>query len=262
MASNQLGIKEVLNVNVSKYSATGNGDFVAYFDYASETSLETTAERLDLRGGQGNYKLLSFDHTKENMLKINLPLFDMEFVSFLTGKDLTTGATNVPVREVLTADGSNQITLSQTPASGTLKLYLKSNLRDVGTEQTAGTPATTENEYSIATATITLNSTTAPEGTELVAYYDYSAAATTKTITFTSNLFADYLRITGDGIVTDQYTGDTEVVKFDFKKVKPQNNFTVTMSSTNFTILEITFDLFSVDVGSDKVYCTMHEMVT
>jgi hypothetical protein len=262
MASNQLGIKEVLNVNVSEYSATGNGDFVAYFDYATETSLETTAERLDLRGGQGNYKLLSFDHTKENMLKISLPLTDMEFLAFLTGKAMSTGATNVPIREVLTVDGSNEATLSQTPVSGTLKLYLKTNSRDVGTEQTAGTPATTENEYSIATATVTFNATTCPSGTEVVAYYDYSAPATTKTITFTADEFAGYLRLTGDGIVTDQYTGETEVVKFDFKKCKPQNTFTLTMSSTDFTTLEITFDLFSVDVGSDKVYCTMHEMVT
>lgn len=65
MASNQLGIKEPCNINVTKYSATGNGDFIAYFDYAENTSLETSAERLDLRGGQGNYKLLSFDHTKD-----------------------------------------------------------------------------------------------------------------------------------------------------------------------------------------------------
>jgi hypothetical protein len=261
MASNQLGIKEVLNVNVSKFSDTGNGDFVAYFDYASNTSLETSAERLDLRGGQGNYKLLSFDHTKEQSLMLSLPLLDMEFVSFLTGKDLSVGATNVPIREVLTANASNEIELSQTPVTGTLKIYPKVNLRDVGPEQEAGTPATTENEYSIVGTTITLNATTAPQGTEFVVYYDYSAPSTTKTITFTADSFADYLRITGEGIVTDEQTGNTEVVKFDFKKCKPQNNFTVTMSSTEFTTLEITFDLFNVDVSGEKVYCTMHEMV-
>lgn len=224
------------------------------------------ARVLWLRGGQGNYRLLSFDHTKSMMLNAQLPLVDLNFVSLLTGKDLSIGAINVPQRDVLAANASNEITLTQTPVSGTLKIYLKSNDRDYGTEQTAGTPATTENEYSIVGTTVTLNATTAPEGTEFIAMYDYSAPSTTKTITFTADKFAKYLRITGDGIVTDQVTGSEEAVKFDFKKVKPQNNFTISMASTEFTVLDISFDLFAVDQsdgsgGTEKVYLEMYEMV-
>lgn len=259
MASNQLGIKEVLNLNVSKYSATGNGDFVAYVDHASQTNLETNMERLDVRGGQGNYRILSFDHTKSMQLSTVLELTDLKFLSFLTGKDLSIGATNVPQREVLSST-SNVLTLTQTPVSGTLKIYAKQNLRDDGTEQTAVESSPSDNEYTISGTSVTLGGTVA-DNTEYMVYYDYSAPATTKTITFTADQFAGYLRITADGIVTDQYTGVEEIVKFDFKKVKPVGNFQVTMSSTDYTKLEITFDLFSVDVGSDKVYCTMHEMV-
>lgn len=261
MASNQLGIKEVLNLNMSEYSATGSGDFVAYFDYATNTSLETTAERLDLRGGQGNYKLLSFDHSKSVMLNVTLPLVDMNFLSTLTGKDLSIGATSVPVREILTANSSNEIELSETPETGTLKIYARSNDRDVGTEQTAGA-TTNPNEYTISGTTVSLNATSGAEGNEFVAYYTTQAAATTKTVTFTADDFPAYFTLTGDGIVTDQYTGSTEIVKFNFLKCKPQNTFNITMSSTEFTTLEITFDLFTVTSGSDKVYCYMHEMIT
>jgi len=82
-ASKQIGIKEVLNLNVKDFSTK---DTKFYADYASNTSIEATAERLDLRGGQGNYKLLSFDHTKDMMMRCELPLVDLEFLAYLTGK--------------------------------------------------------------------------------------------------------------------------------------------------------------------------------
>lgn len=44
MASNQLGIKEVLNLNIFDFST---GDAVFYADYCQNTSVETSAERLD-----------------------------------------------------------------------------------------------------------------------------------------------------------------------------------------------------------------------
>lgn len=263
MASKQLGIKEVLNFNVFNYST---GASLFYVDYAGNTSIEMSAERLDLRGGQGNYKLLSFDHTKNATMKCELPLVDLEFIALLTGKPVAVEAKNLNKREVLLSSASNTITLSATPVNGTLKVYLLSGDRDNGTEQTVGNPATTQNAYSIAGAVITLNATTAPQNTKLVVTYDYSAPATTRTMTFTADKFPGYFRITGDGIVTDQVTGETYVVKFDIKKAKPKNNFSITMMSTEATKLNIEFDLYSADVtnqdGSvDKVYFTMHELV-
>ena len=262
MGSNQIAIKEVLNVSIFNY-ATGAPIF--YADYASNTSVETSSERLDLTGGQGNYKLVSFDHTKNAMMKCELPLVDLEFIALLTGKPINIGAVNVPQRDVLTANGSNEITLTQTPVAGTLKVYAKSNARDNGTEQTVGTPGSNVNEYSIVGTTITLNATSGAEGTEFFCTYEYSAPSTTKTMTFTADKFAQYVRIVGEGIVTDQVTGEEFITKFDFKKGKPQGSFTLSMSSQNATVLDITFDLYSVDIsdgsgGIDKVYFTMHEL--
>jgi hypothetical protein len=213
-----------------------------------------------------NYKLVSFDHTKSMTMKTSLPLVDLEFVALLTGKDMSTGAVNVPKREVLTVDGSNQVSLTATPVSGTLNIYLLSNDRDNGTEQTSGTPATTQNEYSISGTTVTLNATTAPEDTKVVCSYDYSAPATTRTMTFTADKFPGYFRINGSGLVTDQVTGETFYTIFDIKKAKPKNNFTITMMSTDATKLDIEFDMYAVDTTNDdgtidKVYCLFHELV-
>lgn len=260
MASNQLGIKEPCNIVASKYSSTGNGDFIAYFDYAENASLETTADKLEISGGIGNFRLLSWDHSKKQTVKISLPIVDLKFLSFIAGKDLSVGATNVPKFEKLTASESNTLILSETPVTGTLKIYAKENDRDDGEEQTAGA-TTNPNEYTITGTTVSLNATSGAEGNQFMVYYDYSAAATTKTITFTADKFAGYMRLTGDGEVTDLVTGLTQYVKFDFKKCKPMGNYNITMSGTAATMLEMEFDLFYVEEGSDKVYCTMHEMV-
>lgn len=187
-------------------------------------------------------------------------MVDLEFLSFIAGKDLSTGAVNVPQYEVLSST-SNVLTLTQTPVANTLKIYALLNSRDKGTEQTAVESAPSANQYTISGTTVTLGGTVA-DGTEYKVYYDYQAGATTKTITFTANNFAGYVRLTGDGIVTDQYTGDTEIVKFDFKKCKPIGTYNLTMSGgSEATMLEMEFDLYSVNVGSDKVYATMHELV-
>ena len=85
-------------------------------------------------------------------------------------------------------------------------------------------------------------------------------------MTFTADKFPGYFRITGDGIVTDQVDGADYYTKFDMLKVKPQNNFTLTMQSTEATKLNITFDLYAVDVtnddgSTDKVYFNMYELI-
>ena len=256
----QFGIKEVLNYTVFDYT-TGAQKF--YVDYASDSSITSKAERLDLRGGQGNYKLLSFDHTKDMSMTTKMPLVDLSVIGMLTNKAVSIGAVNVPVRDTLTST-SQIITLSQTPVAGTLKIYLL-NSRDVGTEQTLGVPGTTVNTYSISTKTVTLNATTAPDGTVFVATYSYSAPSTTSTTTFTADKFAGYVRIVGQGIITDQVTGASVVSVFDVKKAKAKNDFTITMNSTSATELSVDFDLYAVDVadgsgGIDKVYVTMHAL--
>jgi len=216
-----------------------------------------------LRGGQGNYKLLSFDHTKDMSMTTKMPLVDLNVIGMLTNKAVSIGAVNIPIRDTLTS-ASQIITLTQTPVAGTLKIYLL-NGRDVGVEQTLGLPATTVNTYSISTKTVTLNVTTAPDSTVFVATYSYSAPATTSTTTFTADKFAGYVRIVGTGLVNDQVTGALVPVVFDVKKAKAKNDFTITMNSTSATELSVDYDLYAVDVangsgGIDKVYVTMHAL--
>ena len=192
-----------------------------------------------------------------------IPLVDLNVIGMLTNKPVSIGVANIPVRDNLTS-ATQVINLTQIPVAGTLKIYLI-NGRDVGTEQVLGLPASVVNTYSLSGKVVTLNVTTAPDGTTFVATYSYAGPATTVTTTFTADKFAGYVRIVGQGIVTDQVTGATVVSIFDIKKCKSMNDFSLTMSSTAASELALTFDLYSVDVpngsgGVDKVYCTFQAL--
>jgi len=254
--SKQFAIKEVVNCWLRKYS---DDSPICYVDYASDTTFSYEAERLDLRGGQGNYILVSFDHTKSGMMMLEMPLVDLEFLSQLTGQDLDIGASTAPYRETLTI-ASSQATLASTPTSGSVKVYKLENSRDYGTEQTEGS-ASNPNEYEISGGVITVNSSSIADGEKIIVEYTYSTPATTRTITFTANNFPPYMTIDGIGTWLDEYEGAEKTVIFEVFKCKPRNNFTITQKSTEATILTMEFDLFTIDDSSgNKVYMKTHQL--
>lgn len=254
--SKQFAITEVMDYTVQEYSPNGFGGKVLYsVDFATDVKVSTSSERLDIRGGQGNYLLHSADHTKSGNFASTLPLVDIESLAEMTGKPLSTGATQVPHDEILAASATNTITLSQTPVTGSLKIYKLDGERDMGTEQILGTPATVENEFSISGTTATLNVTTAPEDTKFKVVYDYTTAATARKIKVTANDFPGYVRITGQGLWTDQVNGLTYPVKFDVKRAKVKPSFEWTMAGGEATTIPFDYDLFPVtNTAGDKIY--------
>nr|BDD47804.1 hypothetical protein 5 [Bacillaceae bacterium] len=236
----QFGIKEVLNGTIVDYSTKKP---IVYFDYATASSNENAAERLFLDGGQGNYRLMSFDHTKTSTFQLTLPMVDLKMLALLAGEDLATGASNVFKREELTIT-SGAATLASAPVDGTLFIFELTGLRDNGTEFTkvAATPAASQ--YTISGTTLGFN--TADNNKKIVAFYQYTSATTAQKISIKANKFPKAVTIYGDGLWQDQETETTKAVKVNVFKAKAQPNFTLTMSSTDATSLELTFDLFAV----------------
>jgi hypothetical protein len=193
--SKQFAIKEVVNCWLSKYS---DDSPIMYVDYASDTTFSFEAERLDLRGGQGNYILVSFDHTKSGTMMLEMPLVDLEFLSQLTGQDLSTAAVDIPNREVLTVSSAT-VTLEATPTASSLSVYILDASRDYGIEQTLGS-ASNLNEYEITGGAITLNATSCPDDSRVICEYTYTSPSTTRTTTYTANNFPDYMKINGIGV--------------------------------------------------------------
>jgi hypothetical protein len=243
---NTFAIKEVLDYNVFKYSADGYGDLLFMVDYAGQSTVTTASERLDIRGGQGFFKLLSIDYQKDCAFNSTLPLVDVNALALKLGKDIKTGATKAPKKVILTASASNTITLPDTPLDGTLKIYKLVLERDLGAEQKVGTPATTEDTYSIAEKVVTLNSTSAPENSKFVCTYEYTSGTKAQDIKITATDFPNFITITGRGLVDDDQAGQKIPVSFKVHKAKVQPAFELTMASNAATELAFNVDCYTI----------------
>lgn len=248
----QFGVNETLDLCYYDFLT---GEPLLYIDYCNNFDIDVKATRVDLRGGRGNYQLMGFDHTKLVTCKSKLPLVDLNMLSALAGKQLTTGtAVQAPKHEILYASAAKTITLAEIPIAGTLKIYLLKGTRDFGAVQIVGAPATVPNTYSIAEKVVTLNATTAPLGTGFHCIYEYMSSTTASKVTVTASDFPKYMRITGEGLVVDQVNGLQYPVVFDVKKAKIQSNFAYTLDATKPTELDLTYDLYAVNINNVLTY--------
>lgn len=241
----QYGIKEVLDVNILDFATKTP---LVFIDYATATSNENTGERLDLTGGRGNAKQMSFDHTRESTFQLTVPLVDLNLLSILTGDDIGTGMGEIFKREILTVvdnAGSLEVELSQTPVDATnVKIYPLVGLRDLGDITTSTTTGTT--------AVITDG---AVAGDEVVAFYQYSAPATSRKVAVKTTKFPKAVAIFGTGLARNQEDEQDYPCHVTVYKARPQMNMTFTMAGTEATNLEITFDLYEVkDSSGDGQY--------
>jgi hypothetical protein len=244
----QYGIKEVLNCQVFDL-ATGTP--LTYIDFAESTEIDNTASRIDIAGGQGNYRLLSFDHSKISSMKMSLPLVDLNFLAAMMGDAVATGAQNLYKREVVTIT-AGAASLSQTPLSGTTpSLFFLDGIRDNGTPLTSNaTPAA--GQYNISGKNITFATT--DNGKQVVVWYQYASTSTTTKFSMKANKFVKPVKIVGEGIFRDQADGSDKAAVITIYNARFQQNFNLAMSSQNATKLDLTLDMYAVPQGNDLVY--------
>jgi len=260
--SNTIAIKDVLDFTVEAYSSTTTrGTILFRVPYSTETTISAKGTRLTIRGGQGNYKIIDLDHSKDFTLKATLPLVDMIAFAVKNGRSMVTGAATAPCTEILTASASNTITLTNAPLANTLKVYLVSGTRDIGVEQTVGTPATIPNTYSIASSVVTLNATTVPAGTKVYVFYSYTSGVNATDLKLTASDFPTFIRITGRGFGTDDVTGQRIPMSFDVKKAKVQINWDLTMTEEKATELDFTCDCYPILDPADNKTQLVVDMV-
>lgn len=252
----KFGVKEVMDVTL--YSTT-TGKPVLFLDTLKMTNLENTAEQASAKGGKGNPKLLTWDFNRESTIKIQDALLSNKSLALRTGNALSTGAVAIHKREVLTVNSSNKVTCSETPivgAANTLFVYLFTD-GDDGTEQTAGTPATTANTYSVGgtpARELTFNATSCPEGTEVVCYYKYTSAETAQTVTITSDSFPGYYKLVGDTVVRDNETGTDVGYQVIVEKCKVKPGFSMTFQADGDpSVFDMDIEVFREDANTNMV---------
>lgn len=232
-------IKDACNVRLMRKS---DSKVVLYSDYANSTNLSFTSDRIFAKAKGVNK--IAFDYNRQGTFKCEFEVFELAWLSVLLGSDFTSETKELVKREVLTVSATNTVTLASTPKTGSLAIFtLDRDLRTHLKEQTVGTPATTENTYSIATATVTFNSTSCPENTKVVAYYFVDSTTPAKTISVTSNNFPINYIIYGETEVQNTF-GEMEYVQLKICNCKPKSSLEIAFATDSVTKLTAEFDLF------------------
>lgn len=243
-------LKDCANLRID--NATGGT--ALYVNYAQTSTVDFTSEQVFAKNK--NVKAVRFDGNRESTFKTTMEVFAADVIPLLFGKSYETKSVDWAKREVLKVT-SGTATLVGTPKTGTLQIF-KVEEDDMLThiaEQTVGTPATTENKYSISGQTLTFNTTTTfADGGYVVCYY--FVATNSKTFTVDNVTFPGGYVIYGDGALKGTDQAD-EFVQFKLHNVKPQSNCTLTMDVSNVCTLEITWDVMGDSQGNMMTWSTV-----
>jgi len=185
------------------------------------------------------------DKNREGVFKTEMEIFEKKVVALLFGTAITSKTMSVAKREVLdVAAGGGGAVLSATPKSGSLSVFiLDADLHTHGVEQTVGTPATTENKYSIANNTeLTFNATTFASAGKVVCYYLLDGTHNSFTVDNVS--FPGGYTIYADAALRGTDQNDT-YVQYQLPNVKPKSNASITMDSDNVMKISIEWDKIS-----------------
>jgi hypothetical protein len=189
-------------------------------------------------------RAIRWDKNREGTLKLTAEIFDLKWLSILLGSDVVTGATGVAVREVLTV-ASSKVAVKDAPKAGSIAVFtLEADLMTHKKEQTAGTPVTTPDTYSIASKDITLNATSCPDGTKVAVYYLMDSTATAKKFEVKIDKYPVNYEIYLKTYIRDT-DGVDRFLQVQVPNCKPKSTASISMTADNPTTLNMEFDLFA-----------------
>ena len=253
--NSQYGIKEVMNFTICEYNKDPRkAKPLIRVDYAQVTSLNQSADRIDVHGGWGNPKLISFDHTKMSSGTFTLPLVDPKVVAMITGDGIKHQIAEIFKYEahlVESGGKNNYIVLEKEPLDNALFVNVL-NARELDTPlqvMPRNTDDLKEGECSIKIVgkevRLYVNAQTCPLGTEISANYTYQSKKAIPIMRFSGEKFPKAVTIKGTAIFKDQVTDEEKFFSFIGYKCKFQTNFTFNMSATDPTVLELNVDFYA-----------------
>lgn len=246
----QYGIKEVADFQLYTINADGTpGKPVLYLDTLKVSTVETTAQTADARGGKGNPKLVSWDYSKDITLSLEDALFSPKSMAVMLGNGSVTGQATGTVERLY------KFTASGTTAPTSIKLELNRTGRGVvdTTVIMSGTPS--GDEIAFASTSASLVGVFNGDGTEittsdsssisslsdwnamtLVSGDDYLVKLTVPavnlgTITVGANTFPGTYYAIGDTFVRSSTTGEDEMFKIEIPKCKMTCENTLTLQA-------------------------------
>ena len=262
----QYGIKEVMNFTLANYVPDlMKRNPILSVDYAQVTDIENAGERIDISGGRGNARLLSFDHSKTVALNITLPLVDLKMISLISGDEVEESIKKVFRKEILcptvdSSTGNTFVQLKRKPIEESVYVYKLENGRDLGTQgikiSAPDTITSGAKEFLVDTTNkkISLDPTVFVEGEEIAIYYHAETTTKVETLRVDPNKFPKAVSLFGDTLFRNQFTEEDEVYNVRVHKGRIRPEYTLTMNATDVAVLELTMDVYAY-----KEQCTGRE---
>lgn len=215
----QYGLKEVANVT---FYDIKTGMPVLFLDTLKVSTIETTAENVEARGGWGNPALISWDYNKEVNVTLEDALFSAASLRTIMGAGIEVATadtkTTIDINEELTIDSTGKVTLSYTPKAGTVVSYLDEEIGEYVKKEAA---AQIEIDADKAGQLIRVFYKTEVDG----------QSGSAITITIDAGKFGGTYRVVGDTVVRSKETGEDEPFQFVIERAKIQNEVTFTMEA-------------------------------
>lgn len=236
MSKGKFGVKEVMDITL--YDMV-TGDPVIVFDTLKTSNVEFTSEKVHARGGKGNPKLLTWDISKEAVLKIEDALISKKSLELVSGLASKTGAVQAYMRQTheydttgkypkdkgdlypLTATGAGIINLAYEPDVDLTKIKVYEASDDCG-EKMDMTGATLEGKV------LTIP---AAKNKQVIVYYTYQTPDTATTYVIDSAHFASTYKMVGDTVIRDLETKQDEPFQMIVENLKFDSNLTLNFSA-------------------------------
>lgn len=239
------GIKDCANLQLFD-KATGKP--VLFADYANVSTNEWDSDRV-YATSKGT-SAIAWDSNRRGTLQVEMEVFDLQWLAIVLGSDIKKRETQVSKREVIHVGADKKATLSGSPIKGSVAVVPvgADEIEHIGEPLTAvtvdGTTVTSvgTGQFSVDGSELTFASD-AIEGTPYAVYYIVQESDA-KTFTISSDKFPKAFKIVADAMIREKETGTDQFVQIVYENARPQSKASITMSSTEATKLQITFDLF------------------
>lgn len=252
----KFGIKEVANVYfeaLAKEEENGIevGDIVLFLDSLKVSTIETTAEQVDARGGWGNPKLVTWDFGKEITLSLTDALLSFESARVMLGgkikqpKGDATVTVRYTARQAVNSEGILSIKELQNPS--TKEAFPKGDMPDKAVDgvrfinETKGIRG--KAEFTEDSVTLKDNAgneivlTKKDNANDIIRFFwavekkESSEGYSALEITISPDVFPGTYRIVGDTFMRSAKDGKDRPFQFVINKAKVASEVTITMEA-------------------------------
>jgi hypothetical protein len=231
------GIKNCAKLAFYKKST---GTLAAYFPFGNSMNISVTGDKVEAQAN--GTTIITWAANRKATMGLNTQVISSKLLAIILGavEETVASGTLAVFDSGKTGSSSPTFTLSETPSTGTLSVFLtEADGATVKTTLEAVASNPTDTQYSISNKIITVSANNANKN--ILAIYAKDGTNIDK-MTIKGNVFAEAYRVTGVGLVKG-VDGVERFQEINIPSVTAQSNTDFTYDSSNASSFDFTFDL-------------------